>query len=215
MDNRKDTAIETVMEHLIEHGPAEIASVFARVFELAMQIERERFLGAGLYERTPGRQGYANGYKPKRIDTPAGTVEVAVPKTAGHAGEPFYPQSLERGRRSVRAVMLAVAEMYVKGVLTRDAEAVMRAFGKRHVWHSAQHARQLDTIAAWALNSKFLPICIAICRCPIGSGPNWLRLVHRRPRSSLRRAATATNRNGGRKPPADFLPIKTKRLGLT
>jgi putative transposase len=35
-----------------------------------MQIERERFLGAGLYERTAGRQGYANGYKPKRIDTP-------------------------------------------------------------------------------------------------------------------------------------------------
>jgi transposase-like protein len=37
-----------------------------------MQIERERFLGAGHYERTPVRQGYANGYKPKRLDTPAG-----------------------------------------------------------------------------------------------------------------------------------------------
>ena len=29
-----------------------------------MQIERERFLGAGRYERTPARQGYANGCKP-------------------------------------------------------------------------------------------------------------------------------------------------------
>jgi putative transposase len=48
---------------------------------------------------------------------------------AGHEGEPFYPHSLERGRRSVRAVMLAVAEMYIKGVLTREAEAVMREFG--------------------------------------------------------------------------------------
>ena len=76
-----------------------------------MQIERERFVRAGPYERTSERQVYANGYKPKRIDTPAGTVTVAVPKTAGHDGEPFYPQSLERGRRSVRAVMLAVAEM--------------------------------------------------------------------------------------------------------
>jgi transposase-like protein len=129
MDRRKDTAIEAVLEQLIEHGPGEIASVFGRAFELAMQIERERFLQAGLYERSPDRRGYANGYKPKRIDTPAGTVDVAVPKTAGHDGEPFYPQSLERGRRSVRAVMLAVAEMYVKGVSTRDAEAVMREFG--------------------------------------------------------------------------------------
>ena len=89
MDRRKDTAVEAVLEQLIEHGPDEIASVFARAFDLAMQIERERFLGAGFYERTPDRRGYANGYKPKRIDTPAGTVSVQVPKTAGHDGEPF------------------------------------------------------------------------------------------------------------------------------
>ena len=76
---------------------------------------RERFLGAGHYERTASRRGHANGSKPKRVDTPAGTVTVQVPKSAGHDGEPFYPQSLERGRRSVRAVMLAVAEMYIKG----------------------------------------------------------------------------------------------------
>lgn len=96
MDRRKDTAIEAVLEQLIEHGPGEIASVFGRAFELAMQIERERFLQAGLYERSPDRRGYANGYKPKRIDTPAGTVDMAVPKTAGYDGSLFYPQSLER-----------------------------------------------------------------------------------------------------------------------
>jgi transposase-like protein len=129
MDKRKDTAVEAILEQLIEHGPGEIAEIFSRAFELAMQIERERFLGAEFYERTAGRQGYANGYKPKRIDTPAGSVTVQVPKTAGHDAEPFYPQSLERGRRSVRAVMLAVAEMYIKGVSTREVEAVMKEFG--------------------------------------------------------------------------------------
>ena len=152
MDRRKDTAVEAVLEQLIEHGPGEIASVFARAFELAMQIERERFLGAGLYERTPGRQGYANGYKPKRIDTPAGTVSVQVPKTAGHDGEPFYPRSLERGRRSVRAVMLAVAEMYIKGVSTRQAEAVMREFGIESLSSSqvSRAAKLLDEeLDAW------------------------------------------------------------------
>jgi transposase-like protein len=129
MDRRKDTAVEAILEQLIETGPTDIASVFARAFELAMQIERERFLRAGRYERTPERQGYANGFKPKRVDTPAGTVTVQVPKTAGHGDAPFYPHSLERGRRSVRAVMLAVAEMYIKGVSTRDVEAVMAEFG--------------------------------------------------------------------------------------
>ena len=74
-----------------------IAGVFARAFELA-QIERERFLGAGHYERTPERRGYANGTKPKRIDTP---VNVQVPKPPGTRGS---IRNVERGRRSVRAV---------------------------------------------------------------------------------------------------------------
>lgn len=152
MDRQKDTTVEALLEHLIEHGPGDIATVFARAFELAMQIERERFLGAGLYERTAERQGYANGYKPKRIDTPAGTVNVQVPKTAGHEGAPFYPQSLERGRRSIRAVMLAVAEMYIKGVSTRDVEAVMREFGIESLSSSqvSRAAKLLDEeLAAW------------------------------------------------------------------
>jgi len=152
MDRQKDTVVEAVLEHLIEHGANDIATVFGRAFELAMQIERERFLGAGLYERTTTRQGYANGYKPKRIDTPAGTVTVEVPKTAGHDGAPFYPQSLDRGRRSVRAVMLAVAEMYVKGVSTREVEAVMREFGIESLSSSqvSRAARMLDDeLEAW------------------------------------------------------------------
>ena len=152
MDGRKDTAVEDLLEHLIEHGPSDIATVFGRAFELAMQIERERFLRAGPYERTAERQGYANGYKPKRIDTPAGTVTVDVPKTAGHDGAPFYPQSLERGRRSVRAVMLAVAEMYIKGVSTREVEAVMREFGIESLSSSqvSRAAKLLDDeLEAW------------------------------------------------------------------
>jgi transposase-like protein len=140
------------MEQLIEGGAENMGLVFARVFDLAMQIERERFLGAQHYERSPSRQGYANGYKAKRIDTPAGTVKVNVPKTAGHDAEPFYPQSLERGFRSTRAVMLAVAEMYVKGVSTREVEAVMREFGIESLSSSqVSRAAKLidDELEAW------------------------------------------------------------------
>ena len=72
MDRRNDTAVEAILEQLIETGPGDIAGVFARAFELAMQIERERFLVAGHYKRTPERRGYANATLPKRIDTPAG-----------------------------------------------------------------------------------------------------------------------------------------------
>ena len=46
---RKDTAVEAILEQLIEHGPGEIGEIFSHAFELAMQIERERFLGAEFY----------------------------------------------------------------------------------------------------------------------------------------------------------------------
>ena len=100
----------------------------------------------------PSAKATPTATKPERIDTPAGTVTVDVPWTAGHDGAPFHPQSLERGRRSVRAVMLAVAEMYIKGVSTREVEAVMREFGTESLSSSqVSHAAKLldDELAAW------------------------------------------------------------------
>ena len=151
----QDIVVEELMEQIISNGPEEMASVFTRLFDLAMRMEREQFLDAGHYERVPRRRGYANGYKSKKVDTPAGTLSLNVPKTANHlevCGEPFFPQSLERGRRSSRAVMLAVAEMYIKGVSTRDAEAVMKEFGIESL-SSTQVSRATklldDELSAW------------------------------------------------------------------
>ena len=124
----KDTMIAAVMEQLMAEGPQAMGQVMTMLMNLAMRMEREQFLGAGHYERSSVRQGYANGTKPKKIDTPAGTLTLDVPKTAG-SSKPFFPQSLERGRRSCRAVMLAAAEMYVKGVSTRAVEKVLAEFG--------------------------------------------------------------------------------------
>jgi putative transposase len=124
----KDTTIAQVMEQLIAEGPQAIAQVMTTLMNAAMRLEREQFLGAGHYERSLGRRGYANGIKLKKIDTPVGTLTLDIPKTAG-AQKPFFPQSLERGRRSCRAVMLAAAEMYVKGVSTRAVEKVLAEFG--------------------------------------------------------------------------------------
>ena len=151
MSQTQDTIVAALMEQLIAEGPDGMAQVFTTLFNLAMRLERERFLGAGLYERNPDRRGYANGYKSKTLDTTAGTVTVDVPKAAG-IDEPFYPQSLERGRRSSRAVMLAIAEMYVQGVSTRDAAKVMAEFGLKSL-SSTQVSRAAalldEELAAW------------------------------------------------------------------
>src|SRR6266511_4056241 len=151
MSQTQDTIVAALMEQLIAEGSDGMAQVFTTLFNLAMRLERERFLGAGLYERNPDRRGYANGYKSKTLDTTAGTVTVDVPKAAG-IDEPFYPQSLKRGRRSSRAVMLAIAEMYVQGVSTRDAAKVMAEFGLKSL-SSTQVSRAAalldEELAAW------------------------------------------------------------------
>lgn len=151
MQTLNDRTVDALMEQLIETGPDGIAAAFTAMLNLAMRIERERHIGAQAYERSAGRDGYANGYKSKRIDTPAGTLALQVPKSRG--GEtPFYPQALERGRRSCRAVMLAVAQMYIQGVSTRDVEKVMAEFGLEGLSSSqvSRAAALLDTqLEAW------------------------------------------------------------------
>lgn len=128
MQSENDRIVADLMEQLIESGPDGMGAAFTALMNLAMRIERERHLGARAYERSPDRAGHANGYKAKKIDTAAGTLSVQVPKSRG--GEtPFYPQALERGRRSSRAVMIAIAQMYIQGVSTRDVEKVMAEFG--------------------------------------------------------------------------------------
>lgn len=114
-------ALDQIGELLAEHGFDGMAQVLALLLNEVMKIERARALGAGPYERTEGRQGYANGFKPRTILTRMGPVTLAVPQARG---VDFYPSSLEKGIRSERALKLAVAEMYVQGVSTRKVAAV-------------------------------------------------------------------------------------------
>jgi putative transposase len=86
-------------------------------------LERAAALGAQRYQRTPARRGYANGFKPKTVETRVGRINLSVPKTRGVE---FYPTALERGTRSERALKLAIAEMYLQGVSSRKVTAVMQ-----------------------------------------------------------------------------------------
>ena len=118
-----DNKLDAVMELLIENGFEGFADVLRILLNEAMKIERDQALGAQLYQRTDTRRGYANGYKPKTVDTRIGKLSVDVPQVRGDVD--FYPSSLERGCRSERALKLAIAEMYVKGISTRRVTNVL------------------------------------------------------------------------------------------
>ena len=87
----------------------------------AMQIERSKYLQADQYERTEDRKGHANGFKPKTVRTRIGEITFAVPQVREGG---FYPSALEKGMRSERALVAALAEMYVQGVSTRKVKAI-------------------------------------------------------------------------------------------
>ena len=140
---------QEVLELLAEHGFEGMAQAMQVLFNEAMKLERSQVLGAQPYQRTSERRGYANGYKPKAVETRVGRLELAVPQTRGIA---FYPTALERGTRSERALKLAVAEMYLQGVSTRKVTAVMEQLCGREVT-SMQVSRAVqaldDELAKW------------------------------------------------------------------
>lgn len=118
-----DNKLDAVMELLIENGFEGFADVLRILLNEAMKIERDQALCAQPYERTDSRKGYANGYKSKTVDTRIGRLCVDVPQVRGDVD--FYPSALERGSRSERALKLAIAEMYVKGISTRRVTDVL------------------------------------------------------------------------------------------
>jgi len=87
-------------------------------------------LGAAPQERIEERTGHANGYKD---NTRLGQITVAVSqgREVNGQGGGIYPQSLERGTRSERALKLALAEMYVQGVSTRRVTAITHNLNHR------------------------------------------------------------------------------------
>ena len=112
----------TILKALIERGPDFLMEPFRMAMNEAMRLERETFLNAGAYERSDGRLGYANGYKPKTLNTRSGPVTFAIPQTRNCG---FYPQSLQKGLRSERSLTIAMAEMYVQGVSTRKVKKLL------------------------------------------------------------------------------------------
>jgi putative transposase len=118
-----DNLLATLMELVNQNGLEAVTDTLRILFNEAMKIERDQVLGAGLYERSENRKGYANGYKPKTLETRMGKIAVSVPQVRGELE--FYPSALDKGCRSERALKLAIAEMYVQGVSTRRVTEVL------------------------------------------------------------------------------------------
>ncbi len=94
--------------------------VRAAVSEI-LEVEMSEALGAERGERSETRLGYRAGYYPRSLITRVGKLELRVPRD--REGR-FSTELFERYSRSEKALVAALAEMYVQGVSTRKVKAI-------------------------------------------------------------------------------------------
>lgn len=116
------TAYQNMFEIIQQNGLQGMDKAMTLLINEAMKIERSTHLGCQPYQRSEQRQDYANGFKPKTVNTRLGALKLDVPQTRNAN---FYPNCLEKGLRSERALTLALAEMYIQGVSTRNVTKIV------------------------------------------------------------------------------------------
>jgi transposase-like protein len=122
MTYRKDFTLPAeLLERVSKQGLNILPELIQEILNAAMQAERQQYLKAEPYQHSEEREGHANGYKPKTVQTRVGSITFSIPQVREGG---FYPEALEKGLRSERALLLAMAEMYVQGVSTRKVKAV-------------------------------------------------------------------------------------------
>lgn len=142
--------LNTVLQLLSSDGSSAFAEGLRMLIDEAMLQERSAVLRAEPYQRCEQRLGYANGFKPKTLATRLGPIQFRVPQVRGPIE--FYPSALEKGIRSEKALLLAMAEMYVQGVSTRKVTKIVEELCGQSVssTHVSQCAAKLDAeLQAW------------------------------------------------------------------
>lgn len=86
-----------------------------------LEAEMTHLIGAGPGERSVERSGYRSGYYSRGLITRIGKLELRVPRD--REGR-FSTELFERYQRSEKALVSALAEMYVQGVSTRKVKAI-------------------------------------------------------------------------------------------
>jgi putative transposase len=131
-------------KHLEDADSDLLRELVTTFVQALMGAEADTACGAPHGERSPERVNQRNGYRPRRLDTRVGTLELAVPKLRQGS---YYPGWLLEPRRRVeRALVAVVAECYVRGVSTRRVEGLVETLGIQGLSKSqvSELARSLD-----------------------------------------------------------------------
>ena len=127
MTRKVEKNVKTVALELEEVKQALMAQkdflvpVVQQTMQAMLELEMEECLQAARYERSAARTGYRSGYYRRRLVTRVGPIVLRVPQD--RSGQ-FSTQVFEQYQRSEKALVAALAQMYVQGVSTRKVAAI-------------------------------------------------------------------------------------------
>lgn len=127
MTHQDDAHIDDLLAHL---GDGDTKDLFRALLQNGMQelvdAELTSTIGAELHERTDTRTNQRNGSRTRTLSTPAGDIELRIPKL--RVGS-FFPSLLEPRRRVDQALWAVIMTAYITGTSTRKVDDLVKALG--------------------------------------------------------------------------------------
>jgi putative transposase len=128
-------------KQLEEADPDLLRSMANAFVDQLMGAEIDALCNAGYNERSEERENSRNGYRVRRWDTRAGTIDLKVPKL--RTGSYFPEWLIEPRRRAEQALIQVVADCYLAGVSTRRVDKLAKTLGLEGIGKS-----QVSALAA-------------------------------------------------------------------
>lgn len=94
--------------------------------ERLMDLELEGLCGAAYGARSEDRTNQRNGYRERRWETRAGSLDLKIPKLRKGS---YFPGFLEPRRLTEKALVAVVQEAYIQGVSTRSVDDLVKSLG--------------------------------------------------------------------------------------
>jgi putative transposase len=121
MTRNKNIAKKLDLKELLAEQEDFLRGLIQQVVQQVLEAEMDEALSAEKGQRTPNRLGYRSGHYSRTLMTRVGKLELRVPQD--RQGR-FRTEVFERYQRSEKALVGALADMYVQGVSTRKVKAV-------------------------------------------------------------------------------------------
>ena len=122
-----ESATDALQSRLEGTGLAvSLAEILTDAIQELIEAELTARIGAEPHERSLARVNQRNGHRPKTVSTPAGDLELQIPKVRKGS---FFPELLEPRRRIDKALWAVIMTAYITGTSTRKVDDLVKALG--------------------------------------------------------------------------------------